>query len=129
VGHRDGLDAVEKMLLSQPGIEPQPVVTLSYRGSYIYIYMHVIVYTRCSLCRLIRLLSTWCRAAAFFSTSGPALSQEVPTVTECPINLRSEYPILMSNNCLDLRAGTHYNAATCNTTVAAATYDVYVHRT
>jgi hypothetical protein len=30
--------------------------------------------------RRIRLLSTWCRAAAFFSASGAALSQEVPTV-------------------------------------------------
>jgi hypothetical protein len=26
------------------------------------------------------LLSTWCRAAAFFSANGAALSQEVPTV-------------------------------------------------
>jgi hypothetical protein len=38
------------------------------------------VYTRCSLCRLIRLLSTWCRAAAFFSAIGAALSEEDPTV-------------------------------------------------
>jgi hypothetical protein len=38
------------------------------------------VYTWCSLCRLIRLLSTWCRVAAFFSASGAALSQEVPAV-------------------------------------------------
>jgi hypothetical protein len=30
--------------------------------------------------RLMRLLSTWCRAVAFFSASGSALSQEVPTV-------------------------------------------------
>jgi hypothetical protein len=30
-------------------------------------------YTRCSLFRLIILLSTWCRAAAFFSASGAAL--------------------------------------------------------
>jgi hypothetical protein len=30
---------------------------------------------------LARLLSTWCRAAAFFSASGAAFSQEVPTVT------------------------------------------------
>jgi hypothetical protein len=37
-------------------------------------------FTRCSLCRLLRLLSTWCHAAAFFSASGAALSQEVPTV-------------------------------------------------
>jgi hypothetical protein len=34
--------------------------------------------TECSLCRL---LSTRCRAAAIFSASGAALSQEVPTVT------------------------------------------------
>jgi hypothetical protein len=27
--------------------------------------------------RLIRLLSTWCRAAAFFSANGAALSQEM----------------------------------------------------
>jgi hypothetical protein len=40
--------------------------------------------TRCSLCRLIRVLSTWCRAAAFFSASGAALSQEVPTVKWMP---------------------------------------------
>jgi hypothetical protein len=33
--------------------------------------------TRCSLCTL---LSTWCRAAAFFSASGAALSQEIPTL-------------------------------------------------
>jgi hypothetical protein len=26
------------------------------------------------------LLSTWCRVAAFFSASGAALSQEIPTV-------------------------------------------------
>jgi hypothetical protein len=38
------------------------------------------LYIRRSLCRLIRLLSTWRRAAAFFSASGAALSQEVPTV-------------------------------------------------
>jgi hypothetical protein len=31
-------------------------------------------------CRLIRLLSTRCRAAAFFSACGAARSQEVPTV-------------------------------------------------
>jgi hypothetical protein len=37
-------------------------------------------YTRYSLCRLIRLFSTWCRAAAFFSARGAALSKEVPTV-------------------------------------------------
>jgi hypothetical protein len=37
-------------------------------------------YNRCSLCRLIRLLSTWCRAAAFFSASGATPSQEIPTV-------------------------------------------------
>jgi hypothetical protein len=30
-----------------------------------------------SLCRLIRLLSTWCHAMAFFSASGATLSQEV----------------------------------------------------
>jgi hypothetical protein len=36
--------------------------------------------TRCSLYRLIGLPSTWCRAAAFFSASGAALSQEVPMV-------------------------------------------------
>jgi hypothetical protein len=44
-------------------------------------------YTRCSLWKLIRLLSTWCHAAEFFSASGAALSQEVPTV------------IWMSNQC------------------------------
>jgi hypothetical protein len=37
-------------------------------------------YTWCSLRRLIRLLSTWCRMAAFFSVSGTALSLEVRTV-------------------------------------------------
>jgi hypothetical protein len=37
-------------------------------------------YTRCSLCRLVSLLGTRCRAAEFFSASGAALSQEVPTV-------------------------------------------------
>jgi hypothetical protein len=36
--------------------------------------------TRFSLCRLIRVLSMWCRAASFFSASGAALSQEVPMV-------------------------------------------------
>jgi hypothetical protein len=41
---------------------------------------------RCATCleksrrRLIRLLSTCCRKAAFFSASGAALSQEVPTL-------------------------------------------------
>jgi hypothetical protein len=40
----------------------------------------LVQYTRFSLCRLITILSTWCRAAAFFSASGAALSQEVPTV-------------------------------------------------
>jgi hypothetical protein len=39
-----------------------------------------LIYTPCSSCRLIRLLSTWCRAAAFFSASGAALSQEVAMV-------------------------------------------------
>jgi hypothetical protein len=39
-----------------------------------------VVYIECSLCRLLRLLSTWCRAAAFFSASGVALSQEIPAV-------------------------------------------------
>jgi hypothetical protein len=38
------------------------------------------LYTRCSLCRPIRLRSTWCRAAVFFSANAVALSQEVPTV-------------------------------------------------
>jgi hypothetical protein len=37
-------------------------------------------YTRSSLYRLIRLLSTWCRAAEFFSATGAALSQEIPAV-------------------------------------------------
>jgi hypothetical protein len=37
-------------------------------------------YIRYSLCRLIRLLSMWCPVAAFFSASGAALSQEIPTV-------------------------------------------------
>jgi hypothetical protein len=36
--------------------------------------------TRCPLCRLIRLLSTGCSVRAFFSASGAALSQEVPTL-------------------------------------------------
>jgi hypothetical protein len=40
----------------------------------------LVQYTWCSLCRIIRLLSTWCRAAAFFSASAAALSQEIPTV-------------------------------------------------
>jgi hypothetical protein len=40
----------------------------------------LVQYTRCSLCRLIRHLSAWCRAAAFFSASGAALSQLIPTV-------------------------------------------------
>jgi hypothetical protein len=40
----------------------------------------LVQYTRCSLCRLIRLLSTWCRAAAFFLASDAALSHEIPTV-------------------------------------------------
>jgi hypothetical protein len=40
----------------------------------------LVQYTRCSLCRLIRLLSKWCREAAFFSASGAALPQEIPTV-------------------------------------------------
>jgi hypothetical protein len=35
---------------------------------------------RCSLCRLIILLSSWCRAAVFFSASGAAVSQVVLTV-------------------------------------------------
>jgi hypothetical protein len=78
--------------------------------------------TRCSLCRLIRLLSMWCRASAFLSASGTALSQEVPTdfwvhgarqwhfsrqvvhlfcrkfqwQNECPISLHSQHPILRS---------------------------------
>jgi hypothetical protein len=38
------------------------------------------IYKTLRLCRLIRLLSTWCRAAAFFLESGAALSQEIPTV-------------------------------------------------
>jgi hypothetical protein len=40
----------------------------------------LVQYARCSLCRLIRLLSTWCRAEAFFSASGAAISQEIPMV-------------------------------------------------
>jgi hypothetical protein len=39
----------------------------------------LVQYTRRSLCGLIRLLSTWCRAAEFFSASGTALSLEIPT--------------------------------------------------
>jgi hypothetical protein len=46
------------------------------RGIYIYIY----IYIRCSLCMLIRLLSTWCRTAALLSASDAALTQEVPMV-------------------------------------------------
>jgi hypothetical protein len=64
--------------------------------------IHHTSYIRCSLCKLIRLLNTWCRAAAFFSSSihgvhcaglsdfslraaffsasGAALSQEISTV-------------------------------------------------
>jgi hypothetical protein len=40
----------------------------------------LVQYTRCSLCRFIRLHSKWCRAAAFLSASGAALSQKIPTV-------------------------------------------------
>jgi hypothetical protein len=52
-----------------------------------------LVYTRCSLCRLIRLLSTWCRAAEFLSASGAALSQEVAdgkmnVKSACALNIR-----------------------------------------
>jgi hypothetical protein len=36
----------------------------------------LVQYTRCSLCRLIRLLSTWCRAATFFSASGASTLAE-----------------------------------------------------
>jgi hypothetical protein len=53
-------------------------------------YQQGIAGTRCSMCRLIRLLSTWCRAAAFFSASGAALSQEVPTVK---MNVESAYAL------------------------------------
>jgi hypothetical protein len=66
-----------------------PVVT-KYRRDRCRLFRHIssrnmiplniYIYIRCSLCRLIRLLSTWCRAAAFFSASAAALSQEVPTV-------------------------------------------------
>jgi hypothetical protein len=38
------------------------------------------IYTGCSERRLLRLLTMSCRVAAFFSASGAALSQEVPTV-------------------------------------------------
>jgi hypothetical protein len=53
-------------------------------------------------------------------------------------NLRFIIPILSSlkspKEAVDkvlsyVKAGTHYNAATCNATVAATTYDVYVHQT
>jgi hypothetical protein len=50
---------------------------------------------RCATCwekcrhRLIGLLSTWCHTAAFYSASGAALSQEVPTV-----NWMSNWPAL-----------------------------------
>jgi hypothetical protein len=40
----------------------------------------LVQYTRRSLCRLIRVLSMWCRTAAFFSASGAALSQKIPKV-------------------------------------------------
>jgi hypothetical protein len=40
----------------------------------------LLFYTPCLLCRLIELLSAMCGSAAFFSASGAALSQEVPTV-------------------------------------------------
>jgi hypothetical protein len=50
------------------------ILACTYRMRLIYIH----AYTRCSLCRFIRLLSTWCRTAAFFSESVAALSQEVP---------------------------------------------------
>jgi hypothetical protein len=51
---------------------------------YTYTYMYTYTHTECSLCRLIRLLGTWCRSAAFFPASGAALSQEVPTVKWMP---------------------------------------------
>jgi hypothetical protein len=76
----------------------------------------------CATCRensrrgLITLLSTWCRAVAFFSASGRALSREVPTVkwmsnqpalwTPCTILynfLKREFPLhytLKCNSCL-----------------------------
>jgi hypothetical protein len=48
-----------------------------------YVLLHggifLVQYTWCSLRRLIRLLSTCCRTAAFFTASGAALSQEIPT--------------------------------------------------
>jgi hypothetical protein len=40
----------------------------------------LVQYTRCSLFRLIRLLSRWCRTTGYFSASGASLSQEIPTV-------------------------------------------------
>jgi hypothetical protein len=45
--------------------------------------------TRCSLCRLIKFLSMWCRVAAFFSASGAALSQGKMNVqSACSLNTR-----------------------------------------
>jgi hypothetical protein len=70
--------------LGKLNVQPQTSEQLnSVRISQIEIWWNLngLAYNkRCSLCRLIRLLSTWCRAAAFFSASGATLSQEVPTV-------------------------------------------------
>jgi hypothetical protein len=60
------------MFIAQAYRTPQYVVP---RGGIFSLF-----YTACLSCRLIRLLSTWCHAAEFFSASGAALSQEVPTV-------------------------------------------------
>jgi hypothetical protein len=84
-------------------LHPDNALAYTYCYTRVYMYMYIyrlfivqayqtsqhvvwhggiflVQYTRCSLCRLIRLLSTLCRAAPFFSASDAALSQEIPTV-------------------------------------------------
>jgi hypothetical protein len=63
--------------------------------------------TQCSLCRLIRLLSTWCRAAAFFSASGATLSQEVPTVKWMSNQPALWTPDIWQCKSADLRSNVH----------------------
>jgi hypothetical protein len=61
----------------------------------------LVQYTTCSLCRLTRLLSTWCRAGAFFSASGAALSDGKMNVQSvCALNTRyNQAYILTRKNC------------------------------
>jgi hypothetical protein len=68
----------------------------------------LVQYTRCSLCRLIRFLSTWCRAAAFFSASGAALSQEIPTV-----KWMSNQPALWTPDIISVIYGDHLPKWNC----------------